>query len=107
MAMKFLVKNIVEEKIEEFKTTSEIVNIIISVYLPDFAGNTREITQLKTLVSNILSRWKRGVFGPSDIESYQFSNSRKDTVWGHKEWIGEDGKPKEGYFKHPLNGLEI
>lgn len=47
----------------------------------------------KEFLSNALSK--------GDIESlinYRFTNSIKDTVWGKKEWLDEQGKIKKEYM---------
>jgi len=32
------------------------------------------------------------------LNSFLFSESKKDNVWGRKDWFGEDNKPKEEFF---------
>jgi hypothetical protein len=57
----------------------------------------KEKGKVKRRISAVLS----SAFSKGEIESltnYRFSKSRKDTVWGKKEWLDEDGKIKKEYL---------
>ena len=87
---------LVTEQITKFESADFLTDYLIEHYYPK-----KDKQKFRAQVSNLLSWWK--VKG--NTASYQYSSSKKDTLWGRKEWINGDGKPKEGVFAHPLLNL--
>lgn len=71
-----------------FLHNSEIANELYSSYKDKDKNSVKR--RISAVLSNALSK--------GDIESlvnYRFTNSIKDTVWGKKEWLDEQGKIKK------------
>ena len=74
-----------------FLHNSEIAEELYSTY------SDKDELAVRRRISAVLS----GANSKGDIESltnYRFSKSIKDTVWGKKEWLNEQGKIKEEYM---------
>jgi len=74
-----------------FLHNSEIAEELYSTY------SDKDELAVRRRISAVLS----GANSKGDIESltnYRFSKSIKDTVWGKKEWLNEQGKIKQEYM---------
>jgi hypothetical protein len=81
---------IIKDK-NRFLHNDEIAQELYATY------SDKEKGKVKRRISAVLS----SAFSKGEIESltnYRFSKSRKDTVWGKKEWLDEDGKIKKEYL---------
>jgi hypothetical protein len=87
--VKATVFNVIDKEITKFEKASIVLDLVVA-HFPDKKGSEN----FKTQVSSLLSLLKKN----NKINSYQFSDSKKDTVWGKKTWFNEDGTPKEEYF---------
>jgi hypothetical protein len=74
---------------ERFNKGVTIVPLLLKWY-PEKSNN---LLNFQTQVSGILSDWGKS----GEIVKFQFSPSKKDTVWGKPEWLDENGKPKNGF----------
>ncbi|ALR30376.1 hypothetical protein ATE47_07500 [Chryseobacterium sp. IHB B 17019] len=54
-----------------------------------------DIVGLQGKISIILNKKKKTI---SNLVSYKYSKAYKDTVWGKKEWLDENNKPKEKHM---------
>jgi hypothetical protein len=73
-----------------FVHNSEIAEVLLPYY-PD-----KNKDDVKRRISAVISN----AFAKNKIEgltNYKFSNSIKDTVWGKKEWLDDNGKIKPEY----------
>jgi hypothetical protein len=75
--------------LERFDKGSKTIPILLKWY-PEKATN---LLGFQTQLSGILSDLGK----TGEIVKFQFSSSKKDTVWGKPEWLDENGKPKEGF----------
>jgi len=84
-----------EQALEVLKTENrfmfkkEIVDILIPFH------KSRGVEKLTSRVTSELSNSKDKV---ENLITYQFSNSKQDTVWGNKTWLDENGKPKKQHM---------
>lgn len=69
----------------------EIANELYSTY-PDKDENSVK-RRISAVLSNTLSKG-----GIDSLTNYRFTKSIKDTVWGKKEWIDDEGKIKKEYM---------
>jgi hypothetical protein len=82
--------SIIKDK-NRFLHNDEIAEELYATY------SDKEKGKVKRRISAVLS----SALSKGEIESltnYRFSKSRKDTVWGKKEWLDEDGKIKKEYL---------
>lgn len=85
LSLKDQVKEVVLN-LKQFSKSSDIVDELFNLY-PE---KKKDEAAFKVQISGILS--KLGSDG--EIVKYQFSTSRKDAVWGKKEFLDETGMPK-------------
>ena|GEM_PF-4784355 len=97
--LRSMVRKVVEEQLDGFETSDHITNILLGTHYKHKVTDLDK-QKFKTQVSNLLSGWKKGKYGKSLVTSYQYSSSKKDTVWGRKDWLNEENKPKAGFFIH-------
>lgn len=74
-----------------FLHNSEIANELYSTYSEKDKNSVKR--RISAVLSNALTK--------GDVESlinHRFTNSIKDTVWGKKEWLDEQGKIKKEYM---------
>ncbi|WP_295799945.1 hypothetical protein [Mucilaginibacter sp.] len=87
-SLKDSVKNVVLS-LSEFTRSTEITAMLVDLY-PDKANNDKFQVQVSGILSDL---------GKSNlIGKYQFSGSKKDTLWGKTEWLNSDGTAKDGFF---------
>lgn len=82
--------SIIKDK-NRFLHNDEIAEELYATY------SDKEKGKVKRRISAVLS----SALSKGEIESltnYRFSKSRKDTVWGKKEWLDEEGKIKKEYL---------
>jgi len=74
---------------DRFEKGSKTIPILLQLY-PEKINNKHNFqVQVSGLLSDLGKDGK--------IVKYQYSTSKKDTVWGKPEWLGSDKKPKEGF----------
>ena len=76
---------------DRFLHNSEIAEELYSSY------SDKDKNSVKRRISAVLSN----AYSKGEIESlvnYRFTNSIKDTVWGKKEWLDDQGKIKKEYM---------
>jgi hypothetical protein len=92
--LKDAVLQIVSSEIKKFETSNTIYQLA-ALKLKRTLNTETDVKKFKAQVSGLLSFWK----AEGKICSYQFTKSKKHTVWGRIEWMNENGKPKHEYFK--------
>ncbi|MGN8070534.1 hypothetical protein [Mucilaginibacter sp. 22184] len=90
LSLKDQVKEVVLN-LKQFSKSSDIVEALFNLY-PE---KKKDEAAFKVQISGILS--KLGSDG--EIVKYQFSTSRKDAVWGKKEFLDENGMPKSEFLE--------
>lgn len=73
-----------------FLHNSEIAEALIPYY------SNKDINKIKRRVSSVLSSALTKKTIPHLI-NFRFSNSRKDTVWGHKNWLNDNKEIMDEY----------
>lgn len=74
---------------DRFEKSTALIPILLKWY-PE---KEKDILNFKSQVSGLVSDLGKS----GEIVKYQYSTSKKDTVWGKPEWLDENGKPKEGF----------
>lgn len=97
--LKNTVEKFITERIKKFVTAAYVSNTICDEYYPTKTDADR--IKFRIQISAMLSDFKRNGI----ISSYQYTTSKKDTVWGRNEWLDKNNHPKAGLFVNPRTEL--
>lgn len=71
----------------------EKATALIPILLKWYPEKEKDLHNFKSQVSGLVSDLGKS----GEIVKYQYSTSKKDTVWGKSEWLDENGKPKPDF----------